>query len=230
MGASPQAALGLPRVVSEAEWRAARRDLLAHEKAHTRYADALAAERRRLPMVRVEKDYELVGSEGPVGLIDLFEGRRQLIVIHNMLQPDDASPCPGCAMFADNMGHPAHLHARDTSRAMVAEAPIDEIEAFRRRMGWGVPWYSVLGSDFNRDFDVVPPRPFGVNVFLREGANVFRTYHTTARGMEALGSTWSYLDLTPFGRQETWEASPEGRPQAPPYEWWRLHDEYDQSE
>lgn len=227
MGASRQAARGLPPVVSEAEWRVARRDLLAHEKAHTRMADALAAERRRLPMVRVEKDYGLVGPDGTVGLIDLFEGRRQLIVVHHMLRPSDPSPCPGCGMFVDSMCHPAHLHARGVSRAMVAEAPIEEIEAFRIRMGWEVPWYSVLGSDFNRDLDVVPPGPFGLNVFLRDRDEIYRTYHTSARGMEALGSAWSYLDLTPFGRQEAWEASPEGRPQTPPYEWWRLHDEYD---
>ena len=221
------AARGLPEVVSEAEWRAARRDLLAHEKAHTRNADALAAERRRLPMVRVEKEYELVGTDRTVGLPDLFDGRPQLIVIHHMLRPADPAPCPGCGMFVDSMCHPAHLHARGVSLAMVAEAPIDEIERFRRQMGWEVRWYSVLGTDFNRDFDVCPPRPFGLNVFLRDRDEVFRTYHTTARGMEALGSAWTYLDLTPYGRQETWEATPEGRPQTPPYEWWCLHDEYE---
>jgi predicted dithiol-disulfide oxidoreductase (DUF899 family) len=227
MSASREAARGLPRVTSEAVWRSARRSLLAHEKAHTRNADALAAERRRLPMVRVERDYELTGPNGVVALPDLFDGRPQLIVVHHMLRPADPSPCPGCGMFVDSMCHPAHLHSRGVSRAMVAEAPIEEIEAFRRRMGWDVPWYSVLGTTFNTDFDVAGRRPFGVNVFLRRGDDVFRTYHTTARGMEALGSAWTYLDLTPYGRQETWEASPAGWPQTPPYEWWRLHDEYE---
>ena len=220
------AAPGLPIVVDEAEWRAARRRLLAHEKAHTRAADSLAAERRRLPMVPVERDYEFAGSNGTITLRDLFEGRPQLIVVHHMLGAADPSPCPGCGMFVDAMCHPAHLHARGVSRAMVADAPIGEIESFRRRMGWDVPWYSVLGTDFNRDFDVGPGHPFGLNVFLREDDDVFRTYHTTGRGMETLGSVWTYLDLTPYGRQEVWEASPEGWPQEPPYRWWRLHDEY----
>ena len=239
MRASREIPRGLPPVVSEAEWRTARRDLLAHEKAHTRNADALAAERRRLPMVRVEREYELTGPDGTVGLADLFEGRPQLIVVHHMLRPTDPSPCPGCGMFVDSLCHPAHLNARGVSLAMVAEAPIDEIEEFRRRMGWEVRWYSVLGTTFNRDFDVGPPRPFGLNVFLRDDRDdngipgqrprIYRTYHTTARGMEALGSAWTYLDLTPYGRGETWEASPPGWPQTPPYEWWRLHDEYDEA-
>ncbi|MGH2922660.1 MAG: DUF899 domain-containing protein [Solirubrobacterales bacterium] len=237
MTASREAARGLPPVVTDAEWRATRRDLLAHEKAHTRNADALAAERRRLPMVRVTKEHELTGADGAVGLDDLFEGRPQLIVVHHMLRPADPSPCPGCGMCVDSLTHPAHLNARGVSLAIVADAPIDEIEAFRRRMGWEVPWYSVLGTDFNRDFDALPPRPFGLNVFLRDDRDdngipgqrtrIYRTYHTTARGMEALGSAWTYLDLTPYGRQETWEASPADRPQWPPYEWWRLHDEYE---
>ena len=214
----------MPDIVSPAEWDAARRELLTKEKAATRARDALAAERRRLPMVRVEKHYVLEGPAGSVGLLDLFDGRRQLIVYHHMLKPADPAPCSGCSMVVDNIGHPAHLHARDTSLVLVSAAPIAEIETFRKRMGWQIPWYSTR-DDFNPDHDV--RSGFGLNVFLREGDEVFRTYFTTGRGVEALGSIWTFLDLTPLGRQEDWEDSPEGCPQTPPYEWWRLHDEYD---
>lgn len=214
-----------PRIVSHSEWRAARDRLLAKEKAHTRAADALAAERRRLPMVEVEKAYVFEGPDGPASLIDLFDGRRQLIVYHHMLEPDDDAPCSGCSMFVDNIGHLAHLHARDTSLVLVSIAPIAEIEAFRKRMGWTVPWFSAAGSDFNPDFDVTTG--FGLNVFLRDGDRVFRTYFTTGRGVEALGSNWTFLDLTPLGRQEDWEDSPAGWPRERPYQWWHLHDEYD---
>ncbi|HEX2301222.1 MAG TPA: DUF899 family protein, partial [Pseudonocardiaceae bacterium] len=120
----------------------------------------------------------------------------------------------------------AHLHARDTSLVLVSRAPWSEIEAFRKRMGWTVPWYSSVGSTFDAAFDVTTG--FGLNVFLRDGEQVFRTYFTTGRGVEGLGSTWSFLDITPLGRQEDWEDSPAGWPQTRPYEWWRLHDEYDE--
>jgi predicted dithiol-disulfide oxidoreductase (DUF899 family) len=139
-------------------------------------------------------------------------------------------------MFVDQIGHLAHLHARDTSFALVSRAPMTKIEAYRKRMGWTIPWYSSFESDFNVDFGVGPetPRPdvyqdgetFGLSVFLRDGDSIFRTYFTTARGVEALGSVWTFLDLTPLGRQEEWEDSPAGYPQSKPYEWWRRHDEY----
>ena len=138
-------------------------------------------------------------------------------------------------MVVDAIGDPAHLHARNLSVALVAAAPIEEIEAFRRRMGWEIPWYSGLGTDFDRDFDITPEHPFGLNVFLRDDRSedadggrpgIYRTYHTTGRGLEALGSVWTYLDLTPYGRQENWEDSPEGWPQTAPYVWNRRHDEY----
>ena len=217
--------MNLPPVVSREEWEAARSRLLAREKELTRANDELAAARRRLPRVAVEKEYAFEAPHGEVHLPDLFQGRRQLIVYHHMLKPADPDPCSGCSMFTDNVGHLAHLHARDTSFALVSRAPIDEIEAFRRRMGWEIPWYSVPeGSTFNEDHGVTDG--FGLNVFLRDGDGVFRTYFTNGRGVEALGSNWTFLDLTPLGRQEEWEDSPEGYPQAPPYEWWRLHDEY----
>ena len=215
-----------PQVVPRAEWDAARRALLAKEKSATRASDALAAARRRLPAVEVDGDYVFEGPEGEASLRDLFEGRRQLIVYHHMLKPADESPCEGCCMFVDNVGHPAHLHARDTALVLVSRAPLDEIEAFRRRMGWRLPWYSVPAtSTFNQDHDVTTG--FGLNVFLRDGERVLRTYFTSGRGVEALGSNWSFLDRTPLGRQEDWEDSPPGWPQTPRYEWWRLHDEYD---
>jgi predicted dithiol-disulfide oxidoreductase (DUF899 family) len=228
----------LPNVVSAAEWEVACGGLLAKEKEATRARDALAAERRRLPMVKIDKAYALEGPNGKATLLDLFEGRRQLLVYHFMFGPSAEVGCDGCSMVVDNMGHPAHLHARDTSLALVSRAPLAKIEPFKERMGWTTPWYSSFDSDFNVDFGVSPskPRPaehqdgetFGLSVFYRDGDNVFRTYFTDQRGVEALGSNWTFLDLTPLGRQEDWEDSPAGYPQTPRYQWWRLHDEYDE--
>jgi predicted dithiol-disulfide oxidoreductase (DUF899 family) len=225
-----------PPIVPQSDWEAAVAALRIKEKASTRERDALAAERRRLPMMRIEKDYELQGSHGAVRLIDLFEGRRQLLLYHFMLGPNQTVGCDGCSMVIDQICHPAHLHARDTSFAIVSRAPIDVIEAYRTRMGWTLPWFSSFGTDFNFDLGVGPKEPkvgeyqdgesFALSVFLRDGQAVYRTYVTTARGVEALGSAWTLLDLTPYGRQETWEDSPEGWPQTKPYEWWRRHDEY----
>ena len=140
-----------------------------------------------------------------------------------MFDPGSA-PCEGCSFFVDNVGHLAHMHARDTSLALVSRATRAQIEAFKRRMGWAVPWYSTLGDAFKADCGITTG--FGLSVFLRDGDSVYCTYFTSGRGVEALGSVWTFLDLTPLGRQETWEDSPEGWPQTPPYEWWHLHDEY----
>lgn len=229
--------MNLPPVVSEAAWQAAHEELLAKEKDATRARDALAAERRRLPRVRIEKDYVFEGPDGQASLLDLFEGRRQLIVYHFMFGPNQDMGCDGCSMVADQVCHLAHLHARDTSFALVSRAPIAKIEPYRLRMGWTIPWVSSFGTDFNVDFGLSPETPqpteyqdgetFGLSVFFRDGDDVFRTYFTNRRGVEALGSAWTFLDLTPLGRQETWEDSPEGYPQTPPYDWWRRHDEYD---
>ena len=225
--------MSLPPVVSAAEWQAARDRLLVKEKEATRASDALAAERRRLPMVRIEKAYVFEGPEGSASLLDMFEGRRQLIVYHFMFAPNaggwPSAGCPGCSWFTDQIGNLAHLHARDTSLALVSLAPLERIEPYRRRMGWTLPWYSSAGNDFNVDFGLttVGSETFGLSVFLRDGEDVFLSYFTTRRGVEALGSVWSFLDLTPLGRQEQWEDSPAGWPQGPPYEWWRRHDEYD---
>jgi predicted dithiol-disulfide oxidoreductase (DUF899 family) len=222
----------VPQVVSPQEWQAAMEQVRAKEKEATRARDALAAERRRLPMARIDKDYVFEGRDGKRTLLDLFEGRRQLIVYHFMFAPGvegwpDAG-CPGCSMMVDQFGHPAHLHARNTSRAVISLAPLDKIEAYRKRMGWTFPWLSSEGTDFNKDFGLSTPQgeTFGLSVFLRDGDDVYRTYFTNGRGVESLGPVWSFLDVTPLGRKEEWEDSPEGYPQTPPYEWWRRHDEY----
>lgn len=221
----------LPRIVSPAEWRAERDKLLAREKAHTKASDALAAERRRLPMVRIEKDYTFEGVNGKSSLLELFEGRRQLIVYHFMFGPDCDDVCSGCSWYVDNICHLAHLHARDTSLVLISRAPQSKLQGFKERMGWTVPWFSSFQSDFNFDFGttVGENESSGTSVFLRDGSTVYRTYFTTGRGDEMLGSFWAFLDLTPLGRQETWEDSPEGWPQSEPYEWWRLHDRYEAS-
>jgi predicted dithiol-disulfide oxidoreductase (DUF899 family) len=232
--------MNLPSVVSVEEWQAAREALLVEEKKATRARDELAAERRRLPRVLIEKDYVLDGPAGKARLLDLFEGRTQLLLYHFMFGPNQEVGCDGCSMFVDQIGHLAHLHARDTSFALVSRAPIAKIEGYRKRMGWTIPWHSSLESDFNLDFGVGPETPqegvyqdgesFGLSVFIRDGDDVFRTYFTTHRGVESLGSVWTFLDLTPLGRQEQWEDSPAGYPQTKPYEWWRRHDEYRDSQ
>lgn len=221
-----------PRIVSREEWQRARDQLLVKEKAATRARDALAAERRRLPMVRIEKNYLFEGPNGKVSLRDLFEGRRQLMIYHFMFAPEvDGWPsagCPGCSMVVDHIGHLAHLHARDTSFALVSRAPLVNLDSYKRRMGWSVPWFSSAGTDFNEDFGVTSTEGenFGLSVFLREGDDVFHTYFTNGRGVEVLDTNFTLLDMTPLGRQEEWEDSPAGWPQSPPYEWWRRHDEY----
>jgi predicted dithiol-disulfide oxidoreductase (DUF899 family) len=227
----------LPPVVSETEWRTALDGLRAKEKEATRARDALAAERRRLPMVRIEKEYVFESPEGEASLLDLFEGRRQLLLYNFMFGPNQEAGCDGCSMVVDQIGHLAHFHARDTSFALVSRAPIDKIEPYRKRMGWTIPWVSAFDSDFNVDFGFSPEQPdpdayqdgesFGLSVFLRDGDEIFRTYETRGRGVEALGSVWTFLDLTPLGRQEEWEDSPPGYPQTAPYTWWRRHDEYE---
>jgi predicted dithiol-disulfide oxidoreductase (DUF899 family) len=214
-----------PTIVTPAAWQAARAALLEREKALTRALDDLAAERRRLPAVAFDRAYDLDGATGPLDLVDAFEGRSQLILYHFMLEPGAASPCTGCSMFVDGLPHLSHLHARDTSLALLSRAPIAEIEAVRARMAWRVPWYSDTTGDLSTDCGI--ERGFGLSVFGRDGGRVYRTYATSGRGVETLGTVWTLLDLTPLGRQETWEVTPPGRPQTPPYAWWRLHDAYD---
>lgn len=215
-----------PQIVGRDEWLAAHNAILEKEKALTRAHDALAAERRRQPWERVEKEYVFEGPEGKTDLEGLFEGRRQLIVYHHMLKPQDPAPCSGCCMFTDNVGNMIHLNQRDTTLALVARAPVAEIEALKRRMDWHLPFYST-SQEFNSDFGV--DGGFGLNVFIRHEGAIYRTYFTTGRGVEMLGTAWSFLDLTPMGRQENWEDSPPGTPQTEPYRWWRRLDEYGKS-
>jgi predicted dithiol-disulfide oxidoreductase (DUF899 family) len=193
----------------------------------TRAEDALAAERRRQPWELVEKDYRFDGPQGRVGLVDLFEGRRQLILYHHMLKKDDPAPCAGCSLFTDNIGNMVHLNQRDTTLAIIAAAPFEQVAALKQRLGWRLPVYST-SSDFNREF--FDNGNFGLNVFFNDEGRIYRTYFSNDRGLEKLGTIWSFLDLTPLGRQEKWEDSPEGVPQTEPFRWWRLNDEYQSAE
>jgi predicted dithiol-disulfide oxidoreductase (DUF899 family) len=225
-----------PRIVSEKKWQQAIEAFRKKEKRATRAHDRLAAERRRLPMTRIEKRYVFEGPQGDVSLVDLFEGRRQLLLYHFMFGPLQTQGCTGCSMLVDQVCHPAHLHARGVSFALVSRGPIARIEAYRKRMGWRLPWVSSFENDFNVDLGLGPAQPdpeqdqdgemFGLSVLLRDGEKVYRTYFTSRRGVESLGNVWSFLDLTPYGRQESWEDSPAGYPQTEPYTWWRRHDEY----
>jgi predicted dithiol-disulfide oxidoreductase (DUF899 family) len=226
--------MNTPPIVSASEWKSAREKLLAREKEITRARDALAAERRRMPWMEVEKDYTFEGPQGNGTLLDLFEGRRQLVVYRFYYEPGITTfapggswperGCGGCSFLADQVSNLAHLNARDTTLAFVSRAPQDEIQGLKKRSGWEqIPWWT-LTDDFDKDFDV--DQWHGHNVFIRDGERIFRTYMTDARGDEHLGTAWSYLDLTPLGRQEEWEDSPEGYPQTPPYGWWRYSDTY----
>lgn len=242
--------ISLPEIVSRDEWLAERVKLLEEEKEFTRRRDRLNANRRRLPMVKIEKEYEFEGPDGKAGLPDLFEGRRQLIVYHFMFDPDWEKGCPSCSFLTDNIGHLAHLHARNTSLALVSRAPLKKLLAYKKRMGWDIPWYSSSGSDFNYDFHATMDEAkntfeynykdvtelvkslngktaelHGTSVFIHDGDSVFHTYSSYARGADLLVGTYNYLDLTPLGRQEDWE-KPEGRSDGGPMHWLRRHDQY----
>jgi predicted dithiol-disulfide oxidoreductase (DUF899 family) len=223
-----QPAMRTPPIVSPEAWEAARQQMLVKEKSLTRARDALAAERRRMPWMAVEKAYEFDGPQGNVSLLDLFEGRRQLIVYRAFFEPGvfgwPEHGCRGCSLGADQVAHLAHLNVRDTPLAYASRAPQADIARLKARMGWEMPWYTITDS-FDADFGV--DQWHGHNVFFRDGERVFRTYFINNRGDEAMGTTWSYLDITTLGRQETWEDSPQGYPQTPPYKWWNWHDNYD---
>ncbi|MDX2212275.1 MAG: DUF899 domain-containing protein [Oculatellaceae cyanobacterium bins.114] len=233
-----------PKVVEKDEWLTARKTLLQHEKELTKQRDRINAERRRLPMIKLGKEYTFEGSQGSVKLIDLFEGRTQLIVYHFMFAPEWEKGCTGCTGFVNSLGDLSLLHERDTTFALVSRAPLPKLEAYKTLKGWTLPWYSSFGSDFNYDFHVtldetITPTEYnyrdkaelerlhepnvmqgeshGLSVFFRLGDNVFHTYSTYARGVESLTDSYSLLDMTPYGRQEDFEDSPSGYPQKPTY-------------
>ena len=221
-----------PKILSPKEWETAHQQLLVKEKELTRARDALAAERRRMPWVTVEKKYEFDGPEGKASLLDLFDSRPQLIIYRAFFEPGVVGwpehACVGCSMMADHVCNLAHLNARDTTLVFASRASQKDIKLLKARMGWDhIPWYTIT-YDFDKDFGV--DEWHGHNAFIRDGDRVFRTYFITGRGDEAMGTTWSYLDITALGRQEDWEDSPKGYPQSAPYEWWNWHDEYGNAE
>jgi predicted dithiol-disulfide oxidoreductase (DUF899 family) len=227
---SQEVVMAFPEVVSREQWLEARLRLLTEEKKETRRRDALNAERRRLPMVRVEKEYVFESPYGPTTLAGLFGDSSQLIIQHIMFGPDWEAACPSCTNFIDELsdGLLAHLRARETAFALVSRAALAKIEEYRTQRGWTVPWYSSYGSDFNYDFQVtldqsVPQEHYnyrpapnllagersseqpGTSCFLRQGDEIFHTYSTYGRGNEYIPSLYTMLDLTALGRQEAWE-------------------------
>ncbi|MGE2733557.1 DUF899 domain-containing protein [Mycolicibacterium vaccae] len=227
-----------PRIVSAQDWDVALADMLVKEKELTRARDALAALRRRMPWTPVRADYRFDGPGGRVSLLDLFAGRRQLIVYRAFMDPGvhgwPDHGCVGCSLMADHIGNLAHLNARDTTLVYASRGSQADLTRIKGRMGWEIPWYTIVPDDqgaFDVDFGV--DRWHGTNAFIRrpgpDGDQVYRTYFINDRGDEAFVNTWNFLDMTALGRQETWEDSPSGHPQSPPYEWWSWHDTYDQT-
>jgi predicted dithiol-disulfide oxidoreductase (DUF899 family) len=233
--------IAVPEVVSRAEWLEARKQLLLKEKSYTRQGDALAAERRNLPWVRVERDYVFEAPGGNQSLADLFEGRSQLIVQHFMFGPDWKEGCPSCSFMADHVGGAlVHLAHRDVTFVAVSRAPLSQIDGFKKRMGWGFKWVSSAGNDFNFDYgvsftkeemakgkvnynygmeDFPSEEAPGISVFYRNDAgDVFHTYSTYGRGVEVMMGTYRLLDLVPKGRDEA------GLPST--MAWVRHHDRY----
>ena len=226
-----------PEIVSADKWRSALADMLAAEKEMTRARDALAAKRRRMPWTPVDTQYRFDGPDGPVTLPELFAGRRQLIVYRAFMDPGVGGwpehGCVGCSLMADHIGNLAHLNARDTTLVYVSRGTQTDIARIKDRMGWDIPWYTMIRADDTGTFDV----DFGVdqwhgtNAFIRDDdGRIFRTYFTNGRGDEVFVNTWNFLDMTALGRQETWEDSPPGYRQSAPYEWWSWHDTYGQTE
>jgi predicted dithiol-disulfide oxidoreductase (DUF899 family) len=217
-----------PPIVSPTEWKAARERLLGKEKAMLRAHDALAAERRRMPWMAVEKEYVFDGPDGKASLLDLFGGRRQLVIYRAFFEPGvhgwPEHACVGCSLMADQVSNLVHLNARDTTLVFASRGPQAEIARLKARMGWHhIPWYTITDG-FDADFDV--GEWHGHNAFIRDVECLFRTDFVNARGDEAMGSLWSYLDMTALGRQELWEDSPAGYPQTEPYKWWHWNDSY----
>jgi predicted dithiol-disulfide oxidoreductase (DUF899 family) len=233
-----------PKIVSRDDWLAERKKLLTHEKEFTKHRDRINAERRRLPMVKIEKDYLFDGPNGRQSLNAVFDGRRQLIVYHFMFDPAWDKGCSGCTGYVDALGDLSMLNDRDTTFVLVSRAPLAKLEAYKAQKEWSVPWFSSFGSDFNYDFHVtldgnVAPVEYnyrnkaemearkgsnlmkgeehGLSVFFRLDDDIFHTYSVYARGAESLTDAYSLLDTTPYGRQQDFEDSPNGWPQKPTY-------------
>jgi predicted dithiol-disulfide oxidoreductase (DUF899 family) len=235
-----------PPIVSRHEWTAERKKLLDAEKNLTRQSDSVNAQRRRLPMVKLEKDYAFDGPQGRARLVDLFDGGRQLIVYHFMFDPAWERGCPGCTGLVDSLGDLKMLAERQTKYVLISRAPLAKLEKYKQERGWTLPWYSSFGTDFNYDFHVTLDKTVvplqhnyrdqseleqrkdgepwffqgethGLSVFFRIDKDVFHTYSTYARGCESLTDVYPLLDRTPYGRQEDFEDSPAGWPQRPTY-------------
>lgn len=209
--------LAKPQVVSRDEWLVARKNLLIHEKELTKQYDRVNAERRRLPMVRIEKEYIFDTANGKQSLAELFEGRRQLIVYHFMFDPEWDKGCSGCTGLVDAIGDLSLLNERDTTFVLVSRAPLTKLEAYKAQKGWSQRWVSSFGSDFNYDFHVTADKTIapveynyreeeiegeehGLSVFFRADDDLFHTYSVYARGCENLTDTYRLLDATPYGR------------------------------
>jgi predicted dithiol-disulfide oxidoreductase (DUF899 family) len=217
-----------PPIVSAKEWDTALQEMRAKEKEVMRAKDALAAQRRRMPWLAVDKEYVFDGPDGKLSLLDLFGGRRQLLVYRAFIEPGTGDwpehGCVGCSLMADHVPNLTHLNARDTTFVYASRATQSELERMKAKMGWRHPWYTMT-DDFDADFGVKDWH--GTNAFIRDDDdNVFRSYFINGRGDESAVNTWHFLDMTALGRQEEWEDSPDGYPQSPPYEWWSWHDNY----
>ena len=236
--------LAKPRVASQEEWLVERKKLLLEEKELTKHGDRVDAQRRRLPMVKIQKGYEFEGPGGKVSLKDLFDNRVQLIVYHFMFDPEWEEGCPGCTSYVGAIGDISEIRDRNTNFVLISRAPLAKLLAYKEKHGWTSPWYSSFGSDFNYDFNVthdeskapleynymnkeqlearrgvgkVKGEDHGLSVFFRDGDELYHTYSTYARGTENLTNSYELLDVTPYGRQEDWEDSPAGWPQSPTY-------------
>lgn len=209
----------LPPVVDAGTWRDALDELRVREKAATRELDAIAAQRRRLPMVELP-EYTLVGADGPVRLADLFDGQRQLVTYHHMWSPGAEWQCGGCTGYTSQFRDGEFLRPVDARFVVVTQGEIGEALAYREKVGNQLDWYSTADSPFGADMDAPPDGGFAVNVFLRDGDRVFRTWHTAGRGTEQLSHTFAFTNLLPYGRMEEWQDSPEGWPQGDTYARW----------
>ncbi|MEB3030433.1 DUF899 domain-containing protein [[Mycobacterium] nativiensis] len=219
---------GSPPTVDQATWRRELDALRVREKAATAELDAIAAQRRRLPMVELP-DYVLEGEDGPIRLVDIFDGKHQLIVYHHMWTPGQEWQCPGCTGFSAQFTRLEFLDAYDARFVIVTQGSASEAAAYKRRVGNKMTWYSTADSPFGADMDAPPGGGFGLNVFLRQGGTVYRTWHTDGRGVEQLSHSFALIDVLPYGRQEEWQDSPDGWPQHPTYSRWASSQEIAQA-